>query len=189
MANVVELNSHRAYAGRRHRPAHLQRDLLGAITIGLCLGIGGNWIFHNQSQAKAIWTNASRQIADIEIVRAMSTQRYGLCNEAVIAQNCVIDGDTFYHGWQKVRIADIDAPETHPSRCAYEERLGRRATKRLAELLSAAPIELISLADRDVDKFGRELRIVRRDGRSIGTMLVRDGLARPWRGRRQPWCT
>ena len=40
--------------------------------------------------------------------------------------NCVIDGDTFYLQNQSVRIADIDAPETHRSRCASEAALGAR---------------------------------------------------------------
>jgi endonuclease YncB( thermonuclease family) len=33
---------------------------------------------------------------------------------------CVIDGDTFKLGERKVRIIGIDAPETHPPRCAEE---------------------------------------------------------------------
>src|SRR5262245_55843696 len=32
-------------------------------------------------------------------------------------ENCVVDGDTFYLGRDPIRIADIDAPEMHPSRC------------------------------------------------------------------------
>ena len=43
-------------------------------------------------------------------------------------------------------------------------------------------------ADRDLDKYGRQLRVVIRDGRSIGRMLVVEGLARPWNGKRRPWC-
>ena len=32
---------------------------------------------------------------------------------------CVIDGDTFYlRAASSIRIADIDAPETHPPRCS-----------------------------------------------------------------------
>lgn len=38
--------------------------------------------------------------------------------------DCVVDGDTFYIGGEKVRIPGIDAPETHPPRCAYEAKLG-----------------------------------------------------------------
>ena len=98
----------------------------------------------------------------------------------------VIDGDTFVLGSDRIRIADIDTPETHPSRCAYEAELGARATERLRQLL-ARPFELQPIS-RDVDRYGRKLRIVMQDGRSIGDRLVAEGLARTWEGRRRPWC-
>lgn len=101
--------------------------------------------------------------------------------------NCVVDGDTFWIQGEKVRIADIDAPETHPPRCDHEADLGQRATLRLQELLNAGPVTLAS-ADRDTDRYGRLLRIVERDGQSLGEQLVDEGLARRWTGRRLPWC-
>lgn len=87
----------------------------------------------------------------------------------------------------KIRVADIDAPETHPSRCAYEADVGNRATNRLRELLNEGPIELREL-DRDEDRYGRKLRVVTRNGSSLGDQLVSEGLARTWSGRREPWC-
>ena len=101
--------------------------------------------------------------------------------------NCVVDGDTFWIDRTKVRIADIDAPETHPSRCAEEARLGSAATGRLQQLLNAGPFTLVPI-DRDTDRYGRKLRIVTRGGNSLGGMLVAEGLARPWIGHREPWC-
>lgn len=101
----------------------------------------------------------------------------------------VIDGDTFDYAGGRVRIADIDAPETHPSRCPYEAELGARATRRLHTLLAAGPFELRPLGDgRDTDRYGRRLRIVTRGGQSLGDVLVTEGLARTWTGRREPWC-
>lgn len=102
--------------------------------------------------------------------------------------NCVVDGDTIWLEGVKIRIADIDAPETHPPRCDHEANLGRRATTRLRELLNAGPFEVRSTGLRDDDQYGRKLRILIRDGRSIGDMLVSEGLARPWDGKRRPWC-
>lgn len=99
----------------------------------------------------------------------------------------VVDGDTFWIGGEKVRVADIDAPETHPPRCAYEADLGARATRRLAVLLAAGPFALEPV-DRDTDRYGRKLRIVTRGGQSLGGILVAEGLARPWIGHRDPWC-
>ncbi|HEY4275458.1 MAG TPA: thermonuclease family protein [Rhizomicrobium sp.] len=101
--------------------------------------------------------------------------------------NCVVDGDTFWMDGERIRVADIDAPETHPPRCDYEAQLGRRATDRLRELLNGGPIELEAV-DRDKDVYGRKLRIVIRNGESLGDRLVQEGLARPWTGSRQPWC-
>lgn len=100
----------------------------------------------------------------------------------------VIDGDTFRYGGERIRIADIDAPETHPPRCAYEAELGERATRRLAGLIGDGRIALRPAGGRDTDRYGRKLRIVERNGRSVGDILVEEGLARPWEGRRRPWC-
>ncbi|MGJ0622238.1 MAG: thermonuclease family protein [Methylocystis sp.] len=102
--------------------------------------------------------------------------------------DCVIDGDTFYVGAQAIRIADIDTPETHPPRCDYEAELGDRATRRLLELLNDGPLALTPTGSRDEDRYGRKLRVVVRDGRSLGDVLVSEGLARTWTGRREPWC-
>lgn len=100
----------------------------------------------------------------------------------------VIDGDTFDHGGMRVRIADIDTPEVR-GRCAYEVALAGRATRRMRALLSAGPFELHRLGNgRDEDRYGRKLRIVTRGGRSLGDVLVAEGLARTWTGRREPWC-
>lgn len=101
--------------------------------------------------------------------------------------NCVVDGDTAWIAGVKVRIADIDAPETHPPRCKREAELGARATRRLAHLLSSGPFELM-VVGRATDRYGRPLRVLVRKGRSIGDQLVAEGLARTWDGRRRPWC-
>lgn len=101
--------------------------------------------------------------------------------------NCVVDGDTAWINGEKVRIADIDAPETHPPRCASEAELGDRATRRLAELMNAGPFKMVAV-DRDTDRYGRKLRVLTRGGSSLGDQLVREGLARAWDGRRHPWC-
>lgn len=112
--------------------------------------------------------------------------RFGFCHSGG-GTNCVVDGDTFWIHGERIRIADIDAPETHPPRCAEEARLGSAATGRLQALLNQGPVTL-EIADRDTDRYGRKLRIVVRDGRSLGAQLVDEGLARRWTGRRQPWC-
>ena len=102
---------------------------------------------------------------------------------------CVVDGDTFWYLGDKIRIADINAPETGHPGCPLEARLGAQATQALLGLLNAGPFTLAPWTDgRDRDRYGRELRVVSRGGASLGLALQRQGLAEPWRGRRGDWC-
>lgn len=117
----------------------------------------------------------------------MSYQPYSLCSGGV-RHHCVVDGDTIWHQGTKIRIADIDTPEVSEPRCPSEAALGAKATKRLLQLVNLGPFELHSWPGRDEDKYGRKLRVLVRDGRSLGDILVSEGLARTWSGRRQPWC-
>ena len=97
--------------------------------------------------------------------------------------NCVVDGDTFWTDGEKVRIADIDAPEIE-GKCAFERDLALEARNRLAELLG----EAFSLRRQGKDRYGRTLVIVTVNGASAGQVLVAEGLARRWTGRREAWC-
>ena len=100
----------------------------------------------------------------------------------------VIDGDTIDVDGMRIRILDIDTPETHPARCAYEADLGARATRRLDAWLAEGEFELVA-DGRDEDRYGRKLRRVVRGNVSVGDVLVAEGLARPYGTGRRPWCT
>lgn len=115
-----------------------------------------------------------------------SSGKFSICHTGG-GMNCVVDGDTAWIDGIKVRIADIDAPETHPPRCEDEARLGERATERLAELMNTGPFEAV-VKGRAQDRYGRQLRVLMRDGRSLGQQLIDEGLARRWDGARRPWC-
>ena len=101
--------------------------------------------------------------------------------------NCVVDGDTFWLGGEKIRLSDINAPETQGAACANERALGERAKARLLVLLNQGRFAL-EVPPRAIDKYGRALRVATRHGRSLGAQLVGEGLAEPWRGRRSDWC-
>ena len=101
--------------------------------------------------------------------------------------NCVVDGDTIWLEGRKVRLADIDAPETHEPRCPGEKILGGQATRRLQQLLNSGSVSL-GAYDRDEDRYGRKLRIVLVDGVSAGDTLVSEGLARHYASGRRSWC-
>jgi endonuclease YncB( thermonuclease family) len=111
---------------------------------------------------------------------------FGHCGK--IRRTCVVDGDTFWLNGDKIRIADIDTPEVSQPKCASEKALGERATNRLVQLLNEGPFELVAIGGSDEDQYGRKLRVVTRDGRSLGDQLVAEGLARVWTGSREPWC-
>lgn len=112
---------------------------------------------------------------------------YSLCSGAV-RTHCVVDGDTIWSEGVKIRVADIDTPEVGDPKCSSEAALGAKATKRMLQLVNAGPFQMQAWQGRDEDKYGRKLRVLVRDGRSLGDILVSEGLARTWTGRRQPWC-
>jgi endonuclease YncB( thermonuclease family) len=112
---------------------------------------------------------------------------YSLC-QSVAQQSCVVDGDTIRHGGSKIRIADIDTPEISEPKCASEAALGHRAKERLLELLNQGPFDVVHPGGRDEDVYGRKLRTLMRGGRSLGMILVDEGLARRWTGARRSWC-
>ena len=85
-------------------------------------------------------------------------------------------------------LEDIDAPETYQHKCDSELALGNRATNRLLELINFGPFELVNRGGRDEDRYGRKLRTIERGGRSLGEILVAEGLARRWDGARRSWC-
>jgi len=102
--------------------------------------------------------------------------------------NCVVDGDTIWLRGAKIRIADIDTPEVSQPQCDFEYELGMQSTRRLRVLLNEGPWSVDLIGHRETDQYGRQLRVLTRNGRSIGDMLVAEGLARTWGGRREPWC-
>ncbi len=101
--------------------------------------------------------------------------------------NCVVDGDTIWYRGTKIRITGIDTPETHQPKCAAEAKLGAAATRRMLQLVNAGPFTLQSI-NRDEDRYGRKLRILTRGGKSLGDILVEEGLARYYKGGRRSWC-
>ena len=103
--------------------------------------------------------------------------------------NCVVDGDTIWLAGEKIRIADINTPEVGEPQCDREAELGERATLRLTDLLNNGAFTLAPNPDgRDTDRYGRKLRVLTRNGASLGETLVAEGLAHEWRGRREGWC-
>lgn len=170
MKHPFDLHPGRARSRHRHRRAGGN----AATMLLACLLGGMAWVMLPQLDPQPLPAVAARA-------------SFGLCHSGG-GRDCVVDGDTFWLDGTKVRIADIDTPETHPARCQREAELGEAATRRLRELLSGGAIELQAI-DRDSDRYGRKLRIVSVDGLGVGDTLIAEGLARPYAGgRRAGWC-
>ena len=182
-------------SGQSSHPAKLDPVLvmaliLGAIVLGAFLGRGVDL----RPAADGVMSRLLDRSAGIAPQGIDAPAQGGDSNAASFyschtggGTNCVVDGDTFWFRGEKYRIADIDAPETHPPRCTTEADLGERATVRLQALLNGGAFQLEAV-DRDTDRYGRKLRIVTRNGQSLGDILVGEGLARKWAGYRKPWC-
>ncbi|WP_104825953.1 thermonuclease family protein [Rhizobium sp. NXC24] len=184
-SNVVPLKSQRksASGNDRYRPQRKfrtgqngPRKSLMAVISAIIIG-AGSWL-------------ASGGAGDLSGVLALakipstdtSSAAFLMCGESV-RTNCVVDGDTFWFKGEKIRIADIDTPELSLPRCEAERIKGEAAKARLLALLNAGKFSL-SAGLRHEDKYGRKLRTVTREGRSLGDRLIDEGLARRCDGAR-----
>jgi endonuclease YncB( thermonuclease family) len=102
----------------------------------------------------------------------------------------VIDGDTFEDlvTGDRYRLENIDTPETGSrARCRAERELGDRATARARAVIAGARRLDVRRTGR-IDRYDRIIAFVHINGRDLGELMIGEGLARPWRGRREPWC-
>jgi micrococcal nuclease len=104
----------------------------------------------------------------------------------------IIDGDTVDYRGERIRILNIDAPESFRSRCEAELKLALRTKERLAGLLR---VGVVDIQRHGQDRYRRTLaKLVTTNG-DVGNILVREGLALPWQdgaeakeARLQRWC-
>jgi len=116
------------------------------------------------------------------------------CNSLV-----VVDGDTARCDGQLLRdmgdgapnVSGYDTPEKN-GKCPKERALARKATKRMAQLLRT---EGLTIIDSGAVTKGRNNKvrllvwIKLPDGRSIGSIMIQEGLARVWTpGSKANWC-
>jgi micrococcal nuclease len=164
-----------AYRRRKRLKSWLRFVPLWAAAVGVGTAYGAGWLdLPTRAAATSLDAGAGAQA------------RFSMCHVGG-GYNCVVDGDTIWLEGEKIRIADIDTPETHEPRCAAEKALGDRATRRLQQILGTGTVTLQRI-ERDQDRYGRKLRIVLVDGTSVGETLVGEGLARWYGGSRRPWC-
>ena len=101
----------------------------------------------------------------------------------------VHDGDSLRCGAERIRIANIDAPELDGSpKCARrplprsawcDPAAGEAARRALAALLARS--QRVTIRRIGTDSYGRTLALVYVDGIDAGEWLIKQGLARRWR--------
>nr|WP_235510622.1 thermonuclease family protein [Tsuneonella troitsensis] len=154
---------------------------LALLLVSPVIGIGAAWLWNNPPASPisfALFTS--------EPIVEQYDVTFSECGSGGRV-TCVIDGDTIWLNGEKIRIADINTPEVSEPQCAQEAQLGAQATQRLIGLLNEGGFSLEAV-DRDEDAYGRKLRVITRDGDSVGQRLVEEELAETWTGRRGSWC-
>jgi micrococcal nuclease len=90
----------------------------------------------------------------------------------------VLDGDTIVlSDGRHVRLVQLDAPETDEHECYAQA--AKRALRRLLPLGTEVRIEADPVLDK-IDRYGRTLAYVEKDGANINFELVKEGAAAPW---------
>jgi endonuclease YncB( thermonuclease family) len=191
MGEIKGLLKRELRGDRAHRPAALdferkyqrrRRTISIAVLVAAALagGLGAQTAYDRGLAGALQWVSLSAVVSSI-------AGPFGLCHQDLQA-NCVVDGYTIEYNGDRVRMIDYDAPEIALPECPYELALGHQAQKRLLELLNSGPIAVTPRGDRDVDQYGRKLRLVTVSGQSVGNFLIGEGLAAPSEGRHHYWC-
>lgn len=106
---------------------------------------------------------------------------------ALCATPLVHDGDSIRCDGERIRIANIDAPELPDSPKCKDRRatyawcdfeLGYRSRDALVAFLARGSVKF---QRQGTDRYGRTLARVSVNGNDAGEYLVSVGLARPWR--------
>jgi micrococcal nuclease len=110
----------------------------------------------------------------------------------------VVDGDTIKCDGVNMRdmgdgapfVSGYDTPEIRDAKCDGERRLGEVAKRRMQELLATPGVQIIDSGQRDKTRSRRPLVWIKlADGRSVGSVLISEGLAREWTPNyRADWC-
>jgi micrococcal nuclease len=179
--------SGRGGMGRRQRPP--RRAGIGELVLGVGLLMAVMVAaLHGRGWIAALFHLEPQKIVLVAGPMDHESGHFGHCHGPVRI-TCVVDGDTIWYQHQKIRLSDINAPEVSEPACDYELELGEKATDRMLELLNQGRFSLVPLPGRDADVYGRKLRAITRGGRSLGGVLVAEGLAERWMGYRRDWCS
>jgi micrococcal nuclease len=142
-----------------------------------------------QIVAAVVLATAAAQIAGFDrYLWHMAANATAFEKPRTLSRAWVIDGDTLDGDGVRYRFANIDAPETGDNaKCVLERERGEEAKRAAIKLVRTASVVAVRRTWR-TDRFGRRVAFVLVDGADLGRLLVAQGLARPWRGKRERWC-
>lgn len=184
MGRVIRFRRHTRHKSPWDRPPRGKRVVRLAGAVAGAAVLGGLAVHLATSESP---TGFIKPLGTVGSVITSAAKPFGICGMA-FGRDCVVDGDTIVYGGERVRMIDYDTPEISEPRCASEYALGQRAKFRLLDILNSGTVEVRPYGARDIDKYGRKLRLVLVDGRSVGDTLISEGLAWPWEGHRHAWC-
>ena len=156
-----------------------------AIAAAFAAGVG--WVMTGEGLGRSDGSASS-----VQSLSAFASEQdnlyaqFTLCGHSARV-NCVVDGDTFWFRGEKIRVADIDAPEISEPHCNAERQIGEVTRDRLLDMLNGGAFSFATV-ERDKDRYGRKLRTVWRSDLSLGEQLVVEGLAARWNAPRRNWC-
>lgn len=112
------------------------------------VALGGAWIAYDDGFArhrKIVGREEEFRTIAIRSRSDADSAMFSLCAEPVRV-NCVVDGDTLRFKGEKIRIVDIDAPETSKPACPAERQAGEEARDRLVAFECRIVLDDIRLA-------------------------------------------
>lgn len=104
----------------------------------------------------------------------------------------VIDGDTIEvcqkTGPERIRIAQLDAPEFYRPKCAEEKLLGI-AAKNEAHRFFVRPSVNLEITRISTDRYGRSVAAVSVNGVDFATHMIESGHGVKWQfNKKHDWC-
>lgn len=166
----------RAWANKRRSP--IKGIILPAV-VAAVLGIAGYVAIDRNVASQVATLTQSPSTSAPQTPRSHAPQR----------RVRVIDGDTIVDTTtgERIRLSNIDTPETGGrAQCRAERLAGEAATRAAREIVESGTVTL--RRSGRTDRYGRTIGSVLVDGRDLGEIMMERGLARPWRGRREAWC-
>ncbi|SHF09646.1 nuclease homologue [Kaistia soli DSM 19436] len=134
--------------------------VLAALAVGAVLGV----------ELPAGWLPAI--IKDLPTLPDLGTGQAVVVSGSALV---VVDGDTLRYKGERLRLLDIDTPETSKPRCTAEASAGAAATAALRSLIAGQQVTI--RYSGKTDRYSRPLvRVVTPDG-DVGAALLRQGFA------------